>query len=101
MFLWMRPNDLIWPYVVNNWLLGKEPPAFDILYWNADTTRMPAALHRDFMEISIDNSMRRPGDVTVLGSPVDLSRITVDSYIVAGERTTSAHGRTAIGQRNC
>ena len=51
-FLWLRPNDLIWPYVVNNWLLGKEPPAFDILYWNADTTRMPAALHRDFLELA-------------------------------------------------
>ena len=71
-FLWLRPNDLIWPYVVNNWLLGKEPPAFDILYWNADTTRMPAALHRDFLEISAENSMCRPGGVTVLGSPVDL-----------------------------
>ena len=83
-FLWLRPNDLIWPYVVNNWLLGKEPPTFDILYWNADTTRMPAALHRDFLEISTHNSMCRPGGVTVLGSPVDLGRITVDSYIVAG-----------------
>jgi polyhydroxyalkanoate synthase subunit PhaC len=83
-FLWLRPNDLIWPYVVNNWLLGKEPPAFDILYWNADTTRMPAALHRDFLEISTENSMRRPGGVTVLGSPVDLGTITVDSYVVAG-----------------
>jgi polyhydroxyalkanoate synthase len=83
-FLWLRPNDLIWPYVVNNWLLGKAPPAFDILYWNADTTRMPAALHRDFLEISTENSMRRPGAVTVLGSPVDLGRITVDSYVVAG-----------------
>ena len=83
-FLWLRPNDLIWPYVVNNWLLGKEPPAFDILYWNADTTRMPAALHRDFLELSTENSMRRPGGVTVLGSPVDLGTITVDSYVVAG-----------------
>jgi polyhydroxyalkanoate synthase subunit PhaC len=83
-FLWLRPNDLIWPYVVNNWLLGNEPPAFDILYWNADTTRMPAALHRDFIEIATQNSMRRPGAVTVLGSPVDLGRITVDSYVVAG-----------------
>ena len=83
-FLWLRPNDLIWPYVVNNWLLGKEPPAFDLLYWNADTTRMPAALHRDFLEIATQNSMRRPGAVTVLGSPVDLGRITVDSYVVAG-----------------
>ena len=83
-FLWLRPNDLIWPYVVSNWLLGKKPPAFDILYWNADTTRMPAALHRDFLEIATENSMRRPGGVTVLGSPVDLGRITVDSYVVAG-----------------
>jgi polyhydroxyalkanoate synthase subunit PhaC len=83
-FLWLRPNDLIWPYVVSNWFLGKEPPAFDILYWNADTTRMPAALHRDFLEIATENSMRRPGSVTVLGSPVDLGTITVDSYVVAG-----------------
>ena len=83
-FLWLRPNDLIWPYVVNNWLLGKDPPAFDILYWNADTTRMPAALHRDFLEIATANSLRRPGGVTVLGSPVDLGKITVDCYLMAG-----------------
>ena len=83
-FLWLRPNDLIWPYVVNNWLLGKDPPTFDILYWNADTTRMPAALHRDFLEISSANAMCRPGEVTVLGSPVDLGSITVDSYVMAG-----------------
>ena len=83
-FLWLRPNDLIWPYVVNNWLLGKDPPTFDILYWNADTTRMPAGLHRDFLEISSANAMCRPGEVTVLGSPVDLGSITVDSYVMAG-----------------
>jgi polyhydroxyalkanoate synthase len=83
-FLWLRPNDLIWPYVVNNWLLGKDPPAFDILYWNADTTRMPAALHRDFLAISTANAMCRPGEVTVLGSPVDLGSITADSYVMAG-----------------
>jgi len=83
-FLWLRPNDLIWPYVVSNWLLGKEPPAFDILYWNADTTRMPAGLHRDFLGIASENSMCRPGGVTVLGSPVDLGAITVDTYVVAG-----------------
>ena len=83
-FLWLRPNDLIWPYVINNWLLGKEPPAFDILYWNADTTRLPAALHREFIEIATENALRHPGAVTVLGSPVDLSQITVDSYLVAG-----------------
>ncbi|MGZ8804632.1 MAG: PHA/PHB synthase family protein [Microbacterium sp.] len=83
-FLWLRPNDLIWPYMVNNWLLGKDPPAFDILYWNADTTRMPAALHRDFLTIAAENLVPQPGGLTLLGSPVALSSITVDSYLVAG-----------------
>jgi polyhydroxyalkanoate synthase len=83
-FAWLRPNDLIWNYWVNNYLLGKEPPAFDVLYWNADTTNMPAGLHRDFMQISIDNSLPEPGGVTVLGTPIDLSAIDMDSYVVAG-----------------
>ena len=48
-FAWLRPDDLIWTYWVNNYLQGKPPPPFDILYWNADTTRMPAALHRNFI----------------------------------------------------
>ncbi len=83
-FAWLRPNDLIWNYWVNNYLLGKDPPAFDVLYWNADTTRMPAALHRDFMMLSLENSLVEPGAATVLGTPVDLSAITVDTYLVAG-----------------
>jgi polyhydroxyalkanoate synthase len=83
-FAWLRPNDLIWNYWVNNYLLGKEPPAFDVLYWNADTTNMPAALHRDFMRISIDNTLPEPGGVEVLGTPIDLSAIDMDSYVVAG-----------------
>jgi polyhydroxyalkanoate synthase subunit PhaC len=83
-FAWLRPNDLVWNYWVSNYLLGKDPPAFDILFWNADTTNMPAALHRDFMRIALDNALVHPGDVTVLGTPVDLSQITVDSYLVAG-----------------
>jgi polyhydroxyalkanoate synthase len=83
-FAWLRPNDLIWNYWVNNYLLGKEPPAFDILYWNADTTNMPAALHRDFVEMSLENSLVEPGKMEVLGTPVDLGKIKADSYIVAG-----------------
>jgi polyhydroxyalkanoate synthase len=83
-FAWLRPNDLVWNYWVNNYLLGKDPPAFDVLYWNADSTNMPAGLHRDFMELSLANDIVRPGERVVLDTPIDLSQITVDSYQVAG-----------------
>jgi polyhydroxyalkanoate synthase len=83
-FAWLRPDDLIWNYWVNNYLQGKTPPPFDILYWNADTTRMPAGLHRNFIEIAMDNALTKPDAVSMLGSPVDLSKIDVDSYVVAG-----------------
>jgi poly(3-hydroxyalkanoate) synthetase len=56
-FAWLRPNDLIWSYWVNNYLLGRTPPAFDILYWNSDTTRMPARLHHDFLRIATRNAL--------------------------------------------
>jgi polyhydroxyalkanoate synthase len=83
-FAWLRPNDLIWNYVINNYWLGKEPPAFDILYWNQDTVRLAAGLHRDFVKVAMQNSLAQPGAFTVLGSPADLGEVTVDSYIVAG-----------------
>ncbi|MCW2578884.1 MAG: phaA [Blastococcus sp.] len=83
-FAWLRPNDLVWNYWVNNYLQGKPPPNFDILFWNADTTRMTAALHRDFIDIAIGNALTEPGTATMLGSAVDLSTITVDSYLTAG-----------------
>jgi polyhydroxyalkanoate synthase len=83
-FAWLRPNDLIWNYVVNNYQLGKKPPAFDILYWNSDTVRMAAGLHHDFIQLGIDNALARPGKLEVLGTPVDLSKLGVDAYVVAG-----------------
>ena len=83
-FAWLRPNDLVWNYWVNNYLLGREPPPFDILFWNADTTRMTAGLHRDFLQMGVTNGLVRPGGVTMLGSPVDLSLIDRDTYLVAG-----------------
>jgi polyhydroxyalkanoate synthase len=83
-FAWLRPNDLIWNYWVNNYLLGKKPLAFDILSWNADTTRMTAGLHRDFLQMGVSNALTQPGGVTMLGSPVDLAAIDRDSYLVAG-----------------
>ena len=83
-FAWLRPDDLIWNYWVNNYLQGRPPPAFDILYWNADTTRLPAALHRDFIRLGLANALTVPGAATMLGSPVDLSKVDVDAYVVAG-----------------
>lgn len=83
-FAWLRPGDLVWNYWVNNYLLGKRPPAFDILFWNSDTTRMTAALHADFVDLAMQNSLTRPGALTVLGVPIDLAKITRDTYVVAG-----------------
>jgi polyhydroxyalkanoate synthase len=83
-FAWLRPNDLVWNYWVNNYLLGQNPPAFDILYWNADTTRLPAGLHSDFLDLFRSNGLANPGVLEVLGNPVDLGKVTCDAYVVAG-----------------
>jgi polyhydroxyalkanoate synthase len=84
MFAWLRPNDLVWNYWVNNYLLGQDPPSFDILYWNADTTNLPARLHSDFLDLFASNSLARPGTLEVLGTPVDLGLVDCDAYVVAG-----------------
>jgi polyhydroxyalkanoate synthase len=83
-FAWLRPGDLIWNYWVNNYLLGREPAPFDILFWNADTTRMTAGLHRDFVRAAVDNALVRPGALTVLGTEADLAQVGLDCYVVAG-----------------
>lgn len=80
-FSWMRPNDLVWNYWVNNYLLGKDPPAFDILAWNSDGTRLPAALHAQFLELFEHNLLCQPGGLRVLGGPVDLRRIECDTFV--------------------
>jgi polyhydroxyalkanoate synthase len=83
-FAWLRPGDLIWNYWVNNYLLGKKPPAFDVLFWNADTTRMSARLHADFVDLAMDNSLVTPGALSVLGTPIDVAGIAMDAYLVSG-----------------
>jgi polyhydroxyalkanoate synthase subunit PhaC len=83
-FAWLRPGDLIWNYWVNNYLLGREPARFDILFWNADTTRMTAGLHRDFVRAALSNSLTSPGGLTAGGTEIDLARVDLDSYVVAG-----------------
>ena len=84
MFAWMRPNDLIWSYWVNNYLLGNAPPAFDILYWNNDTTRLPAQLHADFLDLIGTNPYVNAGKLKVCGTHLDMGRVDMDSYVVAG-----------------
>jgi polyhydroxyalkanoate synthase subunit PhaC len=83
-FAWLRPNDLIWSYWVNNYLLGNEPPAFDILYWNADTTNLPAALYGDLISIMEGGGARRGADLTVLGEKVGMEHVTCDKFLVGG-----------------
>ena len=83
-FAWLRPTDLVWRYWVNNYLQGRPPAAFDVLFWNADTTRMPAALHRDMVTMGLQNALTEPGAVGMLGSPVELATVTADTYVVAG-----------------
>jgi polyhydroxyalkanoate synthase subunit PhaC len=84
MFAWMRPNDLIWNYWVNNYLLGNSPPAFDILYWNADTTRLPAGLHGDYLDLYFSNPFVNAGTLALNGKTIDMGKSKVDSYVVAG-----------------
>jgi polyhydroxyalkanoate synthase subunit PhaC len=84
MFAWMRPNDLIWNYWVNNYLMGHTPPAFDVLYWNNDTTRLAARLHGDFLDLIDTNPFVDAGQLAVHGTPLDMRKLGIDSYVVAG-----------------
>jgi polyhydroxyalkanoate synthase len=83
-FAWMRPNDLIWSYWINNYLMGNPPPAFDVLYWNNDTTRLPAKFHGTLVDIFANDWLLHPGQFKVLGVPIDVSQIDCDKFIVAG-----------------
>jgi polyhydroxyalkanoate synthase subunit PhaC len=84
MFAWLRPTDLVWRYWVNNYVQGRKPAPFDVLFWNSDTTRMTAALHKDMVLMGLRNALVTPGAVSMLGSPVDLSKATSDAYIIGG-----------------
>jgi len=84
-FSWLRPDELVWSYWVNNYLMGQDPPAFDILAWNADHTRLPGALQRQLLDVAERNLLAGQGGLTLLGSPVDLSRSAVDSYVIGAE----------------
>ena len=84
LFAWMRPNDLIWNYWVNNYLMGNQPPAFDILFWNADTTSLPARLHHDYVDMYLTNPFVNANKLTLNGAAIDMNRVKADAYVVAG-----------------
>lgn len=85
-FNMLRSNDLIWSYVVNNYLLGKSPAAFDLLYWNGDSTRMPAAMHSFYLrEMYLKNKLVEPGGITMNGLPVDLTKIEIPIFLQSGK----------------
>jgi polyhydroxyalkanoate synthase len=78
----LRANDLIWSYVAANWLMGEDPPAFDILAWNADSTRLPASMHSFYLRSCYQENQLARGVMEVAGEILDLSRVTSDLYIV-------------------
>jgi len=87
MFNLLRSNDLIWSNVVNNYLLGQKPPAFDLLYWNSDGTRMTRAAHSWYLHNTyLENNLIQPGKIHLKGEALDLGRITLDCYAVGAEK---------------
>ena len=85
-FDWMRSSDLIWSYVVNNWFKGKQPPAFDILAWNNDSTRMPVAMHSQYLRSCyLHNAIVKPGAFAIGDTPIDLGKILAPLYVLGAE----------------
>ena len=83
-FNMLRANDLIWSFVINNYLLGKDPFPFDLLYWNSDSTRMPAAMHSFYLRNMYQNNLlAKPGGITLDGVPIDLGKVKTPAFILS------------------
>jgi polyhydroxyalkanoate synthase len=95
-FNWLRGNDLVWNYVVSNWQMGRQPPAFDILAWNADSTRLPATMHSQFLRTCyLDNALTKPGALSLDGVPVDVSKIETPLYVLSAQNDHIAPWRSS------
>jgi len=98
----LRANDLVWSFVVNNYLLGKDPFPFDLLYWNADSTRMPARMHSFYLRnMYIRNAMAKAGGITLAGVPIDLSKVKVPSYFISTVEDHIAPWKTTYKGARC
>jgi polyhydroxyalkanoate synthase len=83
-FNMLRANDLIWSFVINNYLLGRDPFPFDLLHWNGDSTRMPARMHSYYLRnMYLENKLAKPGGIELDGVPIDLSKVTVPTYFIS------------------
>jgi polyhydroxyalkanoate synthase len=85
LFAWLRPNDLVWKYWVNNYIMGRQPPPLDVLYWDNDPTRLPSRLHHDFIDMYTGDVFRTPNRQILFGQPIDYRKLRVDTYFIAGE----------------
>jgi polyhydroxyalkanoate synthase len=86
-FNMLRANDLLWNYVVHNYLLGQEPPSFDLLYWNNDGTRVPGKVHSFLLqEFFLENKLKDPGGIQIKGRDIDLGQISTPTYVVTADR---------------
>ncbi|MEN9726640.1 MAG: hypothetical protein RL434_1006, partial [Pseudomonadota bacterium] len=97
-FSFLRPNDLVWNYVVSNYLKGEAPPAFDLLFWNADGTNLPGPLYCWYLRhMYLENALRIPDALTCVGEPIDLRRIDVPTYIFAAREDHIVPWRASYG----
>jgi polyhydroxyalkanoate synthase len=95
-FASLRPNELVWSYVVGNYMKGETPPAFDLLYWNGDSANLPGPMYVYYLRnLYLDNRLREPGALTMCGVPVDLSSITMPVYVMASREDHIVPWRSA------
>ena len=93
----LRANELVWNYVVNNYLKGQSPPAFDLLYWNSDSTNLPGPMYSYYLRnMYIDNSLIKPGKLTMCGVPVDVARVDVPAFVFSAKEDHIVPWRTAF-----
>ncbi|MEO8566106.1 MAG: alpha/beta fold hydrolase, partial [Betaproteobacteria bacterium] len=95
-FASLRPNELVWNYVVGNYLKGQTPPAFDLLYWNSDSANLPGPMYVEYLrDMYFDNRLREPGALSMCGAPIDLKRIAMPAYVLATREDHIVPWRTA------